>query len=585
MKPAHQLFCCNCAKRGHDSADCRKYRWSQHFPNPAYVANYNGPTYYEESDNLSRSMNDSYNNSYNSSTTYDTSFSFDSTYNNSVSFNTGFETTSNLNDSINHPSEYRIFSTDNIVQPNKNVIFKITSKFVESTHKLKTVDIKLNVLDRNYSSNYSDWKMLSKFLNEAASEIMVNFSLEQTKRCILMNIRGVPKYLIILTKLIRQYANRNNFERSHLFLDWIRDSKEIGNRLIRKLNEIRTVTEDPLDLYNEAKQLSIEIASESQTVNNPRYLSKRNRLLMCQQKLLMTLYREGVADDSLQELQTLHKKINSSVVKMKKTISEKQRKSKTFSRELISVNWLLKYMYYYNNVFVPHEPKNLDLFIQKYKEHLERIDRLQNNPVLFPPQQNISLTCSSSSNSIMQNTTLNATIVSENNETSSNFSAQVSPLLPTNTVIISQIPPLLPVNPSGSSQIPSLLSLNTSITSNFHISQEQIANTGRITQKDSCSSSKIFNNQTHDKNSKSRLKWEEKKKEMLEGKFLSFRRKANKLLAIATRLNAPHLQHDIDVLANKMKNEIYVLKKNDMKPLNRLVDLEMKNRRKRIDGR
>ena len=85
-------------------------------------------------------------------------------------------------------------------------------------------------------------------------------------------------------------------------------------------------------------------------------------------------------------------------------------------------------------------------------------------------------------------------------------------------------------------------------------------NTSSITQKDICSSLKISNNQTHDKNLKS-TQVGRVKKEMLEDKFLSFTRKGSKLSAIATRLHTPHLQYDIDVLANKMKNEIYVLKK------------------------
>ncbi|XP_046423028.1 uncharacterized protein LOC124181009 isoform X2 [Neodiprion fabricii] len=46
MKPSHQLSCCNCAKRGHDSATCKNYRWSRHFPTPSYVTNYSiGPAY------------------------------------------------------------------------------------------------------------------------------------------------------------------------------------------------------------------------------------------------------------------------------------------------------------------------------------------------------------------------------------------------------------------------------------------------------------------------------------------------------------------------------------------------------------
>lgn len=42
MKPADLLYCCNCTKRGHDSSTCHEYRWSQHFPTPAFVTNYTG---------------------------------------------------------------------------------------------------------------------------------------------------------------------------------------------------------------------------------------------------------------------------------------------------------------------------------------------------------------------------------------------------------------------------------------------------------------------------------------------------------------------------------------------------------------
>ncbi|XP_076290434.1 uncharacterized protein LOC143213938 isoform X2 [Lasioglossum baleicum] len=40
MKPADLLYCCNCTRRGHDSSTCHDYRWSQHFPTPAFVTNY-----------------------------------------------------------------------------------------------------------------------------------------------------------------------------------------------------------------------------------------------------------------------------------------------------------------------------------------------------------------------------------------------------------------------------------------------------------------------------------------------------------------------------------------------------------------
>ncbi|XP_076619131.1 uncharacterized protein LOC143340735 isoform X2 [Colletes latitarsis] len=44
MKPADLLYCCNCTKRGHDSSTCYEYRWSQHFPTPAFVSNYGDRT-------------------------------------------------------------------------------------------------------------------------------------------------------------------------------------------------------------------------------------------------------------------------------------------------------------------------------------------------------------------------------------------------------------------------------------------------------------------------------------------------------------------------------------------------------------
>lgn len=46
MKPVHMLSCCNCAQRGHDSTTCHNYRWSRHFPTPAFVTSYTtGPAY------------------------------------------------------------------------------------------------------------------------------------------------------------------------------------------------------------------------------------------------------------------------------------------------------------------------------------------------------------------------------------------------------------------------------------------------------------------------------------------------------------------------------------------------------------
>ncbi|XP_071858904.1 uncharacterized protein isoform X1 [Bombus fervidus] len=47
MKPADLLYCCNCTKRGHDSSTCNEFRWSQHFPTPAFVSNYTSELQYE----------------------------------------------------------------------------------------------------------------------------------------------------------------------------------------------------------------------------------------------------------------------------------------------------------------------------------------------------------------------------------------------------------------------------------------------------------------------------------------------------------------------------------------------------------
>ncbi|XP_032679619.1 uncharacterized protein LOC116848022 [Odontomachus brunneus] len=45
MKPASQLHCCNCSKRGHESSMCKEYQ-STHFLTPAFVTNYTeGPVY------------------------------------------------------------------------------------------------------------------------------------------------------------------------------------------------------------------------------------------------------------------------------------------------------------------------------------------------------------------------------------------------------------------------------------------------------------------------------------------------------------------------------------------------------------
>ncbi|CAK9797773.1 Zinc finger CCHC domain-containing protein 7 [Anthophora plagiata] len=55
MKPADLLYCCNCTKRGHDSSTCNEYRWSQHFPTPAFVSNYTDGPEYEDSVNRNTS--------------------------------------------------------------------------------------------------------------------------------------------------------------------------------------------------------------------------------------------------------------------------------------------------------------------------------------------------------------------------------------------------------------------------------------------------------------------------------------------------------------------------------------------------
>ncbi|XP_011859733.1 PREDICTED: uncharacterized protein LOC105557171 isoform X2 [Vollenhovia emeryi] len=56
MKPLRLLYCCNCAKRGHESSTCREYRPYNHFPTPAIVTNYtDGPKYIPNVPSISQS--------------------------------------------------------------------------------------------------------------------------------------------------------------------------------------------------------------------------------------------------------------------------------------------------------------------------------------------------------------------------------------------------------------------------------------------------------------------------------------------------------------------------------------------------
>ncbi|XP_031788090.1 uncharacterized protein LOC100678029 [Nasonia vitripennis] len=519
FKSRNELQCCNCARKGHVSAVCNKLRWSQHFPNPEHVTNYNGPAYFQDNE-PSRNANDTIESSTNRSSICNSSFNIDNTVDSLINLDSRCEASSQNQSLATSPA-------NTVREPGKPWSFEVKPKLIDESATLKTSTLMLDMRDKNALNDYGNWTYLVKFLNSLVAVTPAEFMMQQYGKQVKIRMKCIKKYQKHITQLIQQYASRNNNERSHMLMTCERRIFKVTNTLTEKLNELKDLNEDPIKLYEESKQLNWELMNkENRVLDSLDYSLKVSRLAHCQRKLLMTLYREGFLDDSLKKLRRIYKNLTTTKQYIKKP------------HKMMAFKNFFPYLHYFNNVFSPHEHSELNTAMRKFQEHSARCDRLKNNPLLFP-QNHHGL--SNESN--------------QNVSSSNNIAALEMPST-------SYIPPLLP-----------------NYTPAANRSQGR-PKTTRETQRNSAEHLKYLKKHPRGLFLESVQNNKKGPKSKLTKKMNNFQEETKRLIDTAKELNLPHLHKHIDILQKKMQNEIYVYEK-DVKLLQQHVNEELKRRGER----
>ncbi|XP_058799395.1 uncharacterized protein LOC131668924 [Phymastichus coffea] len=380
MKSKHELFCCNCTKQGHDSLACKKLRWSQHFPNPSFVTHYNGPTYtVTTNSNALLIVDDIQDNPYkkhNSGTSNTVTTNFP---------RSGRRNENSVQSIVDDP-----FSGNNT---NNKIIFNICKMNIKLSgdrkskkNAIKNVILQLNVPDKNNPGSVEKWKKLTDFLQSFGYDLSSEFRLEQKDKQLLLYIKSPRKYMESLSNLIKQYSSRSNYERSQMLLNTNRNVNAIIEHLSLKFTEMKNVTEDISMLYEKTRRLREEVFECDPTQNETHNRLKLNDLVLSQQKLVMLLYREGFADGSLGQLRKIFLKMQKRTEQIFYSRKIKKNNKYAIGVRLVSFKSLFIYLHYYNNIFVPYELRKLDSYIEKYRENVERRNKLLNNSLIFPQE-------------------------------------------------------------------------------------------------------------------------------------------------------------------------------------------------------
>lgn len=447
MKSRNEVFCCNCTKQGHDSGACKMLRWSQHFPNPPFVTHYNGPIYNDVTDFGASSTTDNVQelprnvyNTYNNSSNCDNSYSNSAT---SKTVSTNFPRSDRRNENIvqNRPD-----CSPNVSYPDKSIIFDLfgsINKFNEET-QMKSITLELSKQNKSNANSVESWTKLSYLFQSLLPVMPAKFRLERKDKKLFMYIQGSRKYIDSTVALIKQYASRSDFERSQMLLSSERNLKKIVKHLSAKFAEMKNLDEDILKLYEKIRQLRKDLDKESLMQNQVQNRLKQNEVV-----LSMLLHREGFGDGSLGQLRALFLKMEKSLEQRIEQKRTGNKKSKFISKPLISFKNLFTYLYYYNNIFVPYGSVALDNSIQKYKDNLDRRNKLMNSSFLFPkenggPQKVTvqestsnkkatddslnSLPSTSQEQPVLQNVVTKASVKITNHKSSSDLPTQVGKL-------------------------------------------------------------------------------------------------------------------------------------------------------------
>ncbi|KOX67507.1 Zinc finger CCHC domain-containing protein 7 [Melipona quadrifasciata] len=318
MKPADLLYCCNCTKRGHDSSTCNEYRWSQHFPTPAFVSNYTGELQNE------------------------------------------VPTCGNINEDViplikPTKAKCRTFLPDKDDLEGSCVIYSYgtfyTKKFngEQNVRKLFTLDIQPSHL-----TSLLNGRVVPTFLGELSKvvqfEIKMYYNVNNELMIRVRSIEHLPQHILELFL----YWLKLDDEDKHLkiTINLPRKTKKLLQNLKSKIGELQKNLGDPNNICTQIEQLEISLNA---TQNPQTSVSILKKLMNCRA--------------NLRKIYLTKPNNNDLILQLKKCIKH----LKKCSVNEVYLEKYLKIIVIYNKIFLPRKLTNTELkrLLEKYYKKRE----------------------------------------------------------------------------------------------------------------------------------------------------------------------------------------------------------------------
>lgn len=345
MKPPHLLNCSNCARRGHDSSTCNKYRWSQHFITPVFVTKY--------MDDLTGTMHVEYN-------------TLDETSNRNIEVQDEFFTyTENQGSFENHnlsvsnaPSLLSNVDLKNTVKTNIGVASRTSQHYIVFTcgrcpdvKRYKRITRIMNDIDGAILTGLREGRVLPLFLHDLQRYVPFKLQIKCIKKTQFELVIQSTKIAVQgLWKLMCLWIQREDDEKTSVVCKNLSYSKsQMFDFLSSKFKELNQDLGDPITLWRGIQRLKNTI---EETQNKGSNIVKYVNCLAKLQCKLVLIHAKSVSNGR-----------NNSVSNLNKLL---KKLSKATKINQISVKLYLKSVYIFNKLFTPHTPPQVQSWLNTY---------------------------------------------------------------------------------------------------------------------------------------------------------------------------------------------------------------------------
>ncbi|XP_076170868.1 uncharacterized protein LOC143148438 isoform X1 [Ptiloglossa arizonensis] len=320
MKPADLLYCCNCTKRGHDSSTCYEYRWSQHFPTPAFVSNYGNRTECEDLVHVN------------------TNEDIIPLSRKGKSGRTRYVAFSQRKDDLKGCCILYSYGAFQTKKPNGEEILKqVKNDLISKVEYFLKNSIPVPFLDQ-----------LAKVFK---FEIKIFYNLQKVLMTRVRALMGIPVHIHHIFLYWLELQNDEKHLNIHVNLP--RGTKKLLKLLTTKWEELKKQdSEDPKNLCSQIEQLKLSMIN----TQNSFTLSKMSEDLLDLRKKLMKIYHTKPL-------------LSREAIKLQKMIKKLQKPCAT-SRAMkeVCIAWYFQIMTAYNKIFVPRTlvKDELECLFKKY---------------------------------------------------------------------------------------------------------------------------------------------------------------------------------------------------------------------------